>query len=396
MPCLDLDYTIPAHRLALSTVIRLGHGCVSCGGHAPCPHRFHGRVRGSSLRADACSASAMPPTRRRVSRRPPDAVPSAAASSAVADPATVTMLDTTWLEREADRLRNEIHAGGELWCPDTEPLAGGDPADEVSTEEEPSSSEEASSSQYRGPDRAVATPEAGWVWSDPTLCERCSRRHSTRKCSGKCKRSICRGCVRFPEKDDGESRSLFDSRVRCVECHSAAMQGMLHAGPSPIHREFIREQLQMKDPAPAAAPQPAPPMCIAHPPAEPRQTLGAPRRTRSMPPALRRSALLPLPPADPRRPTGRPLPPLPPADPRPLREKTVAEITARLDKVNQRMEEIRAAEADRIAAEADRIAGETDVNPDFADWRPEGHEDAPTCAEGAPEWECGKEDIHFR
>ncbi len=204
-------------------------------------------------------------------------------------------------------------------------------------------------------------------------------------------------------KLDGESRSLFDSRVRCVECHSAAMQGMLHAGPSPIHWEFIREQLQMKDPAPAAAPQPAPPMCIAHPPAEPRQTLGPPRRTRSMPPALRRSALLPLPPADPRRPTGRPLPPLPPADPRPLREKTVAEITARLDKVNQRMEEIRAAEADRIAAEADRIAaeadriaGETDVNPDFADWRPEGHEDAPTCAEGAPEWECGKEDIHFR
>ena len=26
-------------------------------------------------------------------------------------------------------------------------------------------------------------------------------------------------------KLDGESRSLFDSRVRCVECHSAAMQG---------------------------------------------------------------------------------------------------------------------------------------------------------------------------
>ena len=212
------------------------------------------------------------------------------------------------------------------------------------------------------------------------------------------------GFVQFSGfKLDSESRSLFDSRVRCVECHSAAMQGMLHAGPSPIHWEFIREQLQMKDPAPAAAPQPAPPMCIAHPPAEPRQTLGPPRRTRSMPPALRRSALLPLPPADPRRPTGRPLPPLPPADPRPLREKTVAEITARLDKVNQRMEEIRAAEADRIAAEADRIAaeadriaGETDVTPDIADWRPEGHEDAPTGAEGAPEWECGNLDIHFQ
>ncbi len=120
-----------------------------------------------------------------------------------------------------------------------------------------------------------------------------------------------------------------------------------------------------------------------------------------LPASRRRLALLPLPPADPRRPTGRPLPPLPPADPR--REKTVAEITARLDKVNQRMEEIRAAEADRIAAEADRIAaeadriaGETDVTPDFADWRPEGHEDAPTGAEGAPEWECGNLDIHFQ
>ena len=172
---------------------------------------------------------------------------------------------------------------------------------------------------------------------------------------------------------------------------SDVSNAMQPRGPSPIHWDSIREQ-------------PAPPMRIAHPPAEPQQTLGPPRRTRSRPPAShRRLALLPLPPADPRRPTGRPLPPLPPADPRPLREKTVAEITARLDKVNQRMEEIRAAEADRIAAEADRIAaeadriaGETDVNPDFADWRPEGHEDAPTGAEGAPEWECGNLDIHFQ
>ncbi len=347
------------------------------------------------MRADACSASAMPPTRRRVSRRPPNAVPSAAASSAAADPATVTELDTTWLEREADKRNLQRRLMAIRGTPEYhrhlaaiqagERLAGGDPADEeLSSEEELSSSEqEVSSSQYRDPDQAVAPPEAGWVYADPTLCERCSRRPSTRKCSGACERTACTGCLRWPEENDVESRSLFDSQVRCVECHSAATHGLLHKGPSQIHRQFIREQVRMRlwDPAPAAAPRPAPPMCVSHPPAEPRRTPAAPRRTLSTPPALRRSALPPLPPADPRRP------------------RTGAEIAARLAEVRRRIEEIDAAEADRSAATADAGAvttGAADVTPDIVDWMPEGHEGAPTGASSAPQWQCWDFGSHYQ
>ncbi len=218
-----------------------------------------------------------------------------------------------------------------------------------------------------------APPEAGWVHSNPMMCERCSRRLSVRKCTGACERNACKGCLRWPSETDAEgasSRSLLDAQVRCVECHT---HGVLHRGPAPLHRQFVRDQARLGLWAPAAAaPRPSPP----------------------------------TPPADPRR-----IPPTPPAHPR----RNAAQVAARLAEVRRRLEEIDAATADADAATADAAdvtaegassasrwqcwdfgthyswrlgtaRGDVTARPDARSWRDIPDEDVPEELVPAPRW----------